>query len=456
MEYIEVRGENFTQAMNKLREKHGNEAMLINREEVPVKGLFSKITGKKETVLRAALLEKKKPRGSQSRPALSKPATQEAATTSLIKEKSVNSQSNDDFAATLRNLSEKFAREENSFQEPSKSSEAVPSGKKTSEQDVKFINDNNSNRAEENSELFAFKKDIEFIKENLSKMAHQPGHVHLEREFQALYDSLLAQDFSESWARDMVTSLKQYIPRNEWNNRRRVYLKAVEHISSRIKANPALGVHRNLVFLGPTGVGKTTTIAKMAANLIFKEGRTAGLVSLDNYRLAAREQLRKYSEILETRMLEASTPANFHEVLKQTETEFDYVMIDTTGLSQNNMTQLHERALFFKEDFTQKTSPMSFEKFLVLPANAKPRDLDSIIDGFEVFRIDRFILSKVDESQSFGAIVELAESWNKPIAFVTFGQEVPNDIMNADKETLARNILADYIGEPMQWGAVKQ
>jgi len=185
-----------------------------------------------------------------------------------------------------------------------------------------------------------------------------------------------------------------------------------------------------VALVGPTGVGKTTTIAKLAANFALFEGKSVGLITIDTYRIAAVEQLKTYSEIINLPIEVVYTAADFKRALQNLSNK-QLILIDTAGRSQKNKQQIRELKHFFNG------RPLN-ETHLVLSANTKLEDLLETADSFKELNVNRLIFTKLDETNSLSNVVEVAERLQIPLSYVTTGQSVPEDIEVATFDVIKR------------------
>ncbi|MBN1442748.1 MAG: flagellar biosynthesis protein FlhF [Planctomycetes bacterium] len=187
--------------------------------------------------------------------------------------------------------------------------------------------------------------------------------------------------------------------------------------------------------VGPTGVGKTTTIAKLAARAKINERRAVGLITLDTFRIAAVDQLQKYAEIIGVPFEVVSDPAGLQSALGRCrEQKHELVFVDSAGRSQRDELKMAEL-----DDFLAAT-PQA-EVHLVLSSTTHARTIENIAERFSSIHYHRIILTKVDESVSMGALVGSLLRMGRPVSFVTDGQNVPDDIMVGDPERLADLVL---------------
>jgi flagellar biosynthesis protein FlhF len=188
-----------------------------------------------------------------------------------------------------------------------------------------------------------------------------------------------------------------------------------------------------IALVGPTGVGKTTTIAKLAAQLRLREGRSVGMIAADTYRVAAVEQLRRYAEILGAPLRVARSPEDISRAAWALSGQ-DTVFIDTLGGSPRNKGRIEELAAFMEAARPDETH-------LVLSAASDPAAIFTAVDRFAPLGVDRLVFSKLDEAERTGSILQGSARAKAPVSYLTTGQEVPEDIELADSKTLARLVL---------------
>jgi flagellar biosynthesis protein FlhF len=189
---------------------------------------------------------------------------------------------------------------------------------------------------------------------------------------------------------------------------------------------------RVVALVGPPGVGKTTTLAKLAARFGIASRKPAFILSADVYRIAAAEQLRSLAAILGIGFEAAETPAAMSQALEAHRGK-DWIFIDTPGLAAGEMEDGAELAALI-------ASHPEIDSHLVLSASMKPADLARVIDRYEIFHPKTLLFTRLDETERYGALVNEAVRRGLPISFLSTGQQIPDDLEPASKEWIAGRI----------------
>ncbi len=192
---------------------------------------------------------------------------------------------------------------------------------------------------------------------------------------------------------------------------------------------------RIVALIGATGVGKTTTLAKIAARFVLEKNIRAALITADTYRISAVEQLKTYSDIIGLPLEIVYTPEELKVAIHR-HRDKDLILIDTAGRSQHNEYQMKELQDFLAVD-------SRIEKHLVMSATTKNRDVADILQKFSVCNPGRVIFTKTDETSSLGMIVNLLADKEIALSFMTNGQSVPDDIVPATADKLAALLLRE-------------
>ncbi len=255
------------------------------------------------------------------------------------------------------------------------------------------------------------------------------------------YATLLEADVPEILARRLVRHVVDRIEPDEIHQPEAVRDALRDAVESCLPIAPPIsvvpGTRKIVALVGPTGVGKTTTVAKLAANFKLVHGLRPGLVTLDTFRIAAVEQLRTYAEIIDLPLAVANSPAEMRKAIDSLG-NVDLVLIDTAGRSPRDEVKIRELA-----DFLTEARPD--EVHLVLSATSGERSLRSAVGKFAVVRADRLILTKLDEADGLGGVLAVIGQANRPISYLTTGQAVPDDIEPADRARLAALILGQEV-----------
>jgi flagellar biosynthesis protein FlhF len=190
-----------------------------------------------------------------------------------------------------------------------------------------------------------------------------------------------------------------------------------------------------ICFIGPTGVGKTTTIAKIAADYLLNEDKKVGLITSDTYRIAAVEQLKTYSSILNIPIRVVESSADLTAAIDDL-CDCDIILMDTAGRNYQQKQYIDDLKLMLPE--TKK-----IQINLVLSLTSKYEDMKKIIDNFQTIEMDQLILTKKDETSSSGAILNLIYHYSIPIRYIANGQNVPDDIVTVTPELIANFVLGE-------------
>lgn len=307
---------------------------------------------------------------------------------------------------------------------------------------VTMMPDGGARLADEVGELRATVTDLKSMMAALvGKLETQPRTAaQFPTLLQKVYDRLLALDVDQSIARGLVVYLQKEAP----------HLKTYEDLCDALEAPiggmfstsgaiaPTNGERKIVALVGPTGVGKTTTIAKLAANFALSNKVELALLTIDTYRVAAIEQLKTYGDIIGLPVEVVLTPQSLKEALKL-HADKDLILIDTAGRSPYNRLHINELRSFLDVE-------PRVETHLVLSASTRLADLKQIVKNFASTGVDRLLFSKTDETDIVGGVISIAHETGLPVSYVTTGQSVPDDIQVAEGPGLAKMLITQLKG----------
>ncbi len=285
-------------------------------------------------------------------------------------------------------------------------------------------------------------KELDSIKDmlfNLQKNKGIPEYVFRFKGASSVYVKLIESGVSSELARKIILkscSKEKNKKPDEESFRRRVFVDMMSMVESH---NP-FQYSKDLIaaaFIGPTGVGKTTTIAKIAADLVINENRKVGLISVDNYRVGALEQLKIYAGILGIPCMAAFDRKELEKAVSKMRSR-DVILIDTAGISGFDEEKIKE----LKEILGQG---LCVSTHLVLSVTSSKENLMESSIRFSELNPETYVFTKLDETTKRGVILDQLALMNLPVSFVTNGQKVPEDIEKGRKKTVLKKIFTDNI-----------
>lgn len=296
----------------------------------------------------------------------------------------------------------------------------------------------------EGSSMRLLKRELEDIRNTMGEMAEQIRYQRmpaLPPALKDIYRRLVDSELDETVAVSLIQRLYGQFSEKQYSDREFVEKYLVDELTSLIKTTPPTPVRPGeplvIAFIGPTGAGKTSSLAKLATNKRFYGGCRVALISTDTYRVAAAQQLGAFSEIADIPMEVAHSPRDMSRAVEKNRDK-DVILIDTAGTSQYN-----DRLIDDLRAFLDAANPD--EVHLTLSITTKPRDLKGTIKRFRMKQRERLLFTKFDETLTFGTIIPVVQSSGLPLSYVTFGQEVPEDIEPADAGKIARLVVKNII-----------
>lgn len=281
-----------------------------------------------------------------------------------------------------------------------------------------------------------YKKNSAKIKETYGKAAEEKvkaSEETVEKKLKAVFHRLADKEVQKSVIVSLMDQMKKYKNFLQPDNVENYVKNCLGSLILTKNFDVTPKKNKVVALIGPTGVGKTTTIAKLAliAKIIHK--LDVGLISIDTFRLGAIDQLQSFADVSHIDLLVAYKPEEMPALLKKFSKK-DIVFIDTVGRSQNKAEQLKLNQEFLS---TIKVD----ETLLVLNSSSSYRTLVDVVNKFRAFNYSSFIFSKVDEAPVHGNIVNLITKTGIPVSFITNGQVIPDDILAADQENIANLIF---------------
>ena len=280
--------------------------------------------------------------------------------------------------------------------------------------------------------------DLRRLVESLVKEQRHLREPQMPEQLFDIYLDLIQKEVPEEVARELINHVQKELTGNQVSNAQIIRQRLVQVMDQMIDtAGPIArnldGSARVVALIGPTGVGKTTTIAKLAADFKLRQNKEVGLITIDTYRIGAVDQLRMYAEIIDVPLKVVLTPAELTEAVTLMG-DLDLVLIDTAGRSQNDQIKIREL-----QTFLNAAAP--HEIHLVLAGTAHHSHILSAAEKFKSLGVNRLILTKIDEAINFGVLLSVMKKIKTSLSYITIGQDVPDDIEVGNSNRLARLLL---------------
>lgn len=374
MKMKKYKGPSMPEVMKEIRKELGKDAIILNTKEVKSKGFFG-FMRKKQIEVVAAL-------------------DPEPITQSDFQHKKA-----DNFEVT-------------------KSTEHLKHDKQTADQDI-------------HKELLELKKMIH-LQNQRSSTTEYPS------PFDLFYLELLEQEVDEEFARQLIEQTMESVGKDcEDKKKISMQLKtAIQTLLQDIKLGGISYHHKIVHIVGPTGVGKTTTIAKIAAKSMLKDRKKVAFITADTYRIAAIDQLKTYAKILDVPIEVAYTLTDYENALNKF-SDFDLVLVDTAGRNYRESQYVEDlqKMIQLEED--------SIEIALVLSLTAKSKDLKDIYSQFKDLPIQSLIFTKLDETSTYGTLLNIPLQDQLGISYLTMGQDVPDDLTEPSVEEISELLVSE-------------
>lgn len=411
MKILTFSGATPAEALKKAQLEVGEDAMLIETREIQKKSL-----GKNSLYEIVVGVEE----GSAPRPPVQP----------LTKQRPLAQKSND----VLYNISEAAKQiskiaEVTEEDRPSKNTPAAPS------EDLKKIKD----------EIEKLGDKVKLIQNMFWNEKSPKGSLSIPPEFAEIYRLAQQSGMNQEHLDEIMQLTLEHMPSKMRENSETVkrYFQVLlrKMIPVRLETAPKSGSKKVVMLVGPTGVGKTTSIAKLAARYSYylEKKYKVGLVVLDTYRIGAVEQLMQYARMMKLGIETVVDPPEFSTALNSLQYS-DYILIDTMGSSPYDKGKIEK----IYECLRSNSTDYSVDVILVLPSSIKYEDLKSTYDNFAPLGIDTMMFTKLDETRGFGNIFSLVYETKVPISYFSIGQEVPEDLVVSSSDFLIDCLLNGF------------
>ncbi|HHW02847.1 MAG TPA: flagellar biosynthesis protein FlhF [Thermoanaerobacterales bacterium] len=290
------------------------------------------------------------------------------------------------------------------------------------------------------------KKDIDEVKDMIKDLYFNHGQRSpvLERDFspafEMFYKKMMAMEINEDLIKDILSKVSKVLKPEDLKDENALFTIIKNELISQIgKIEPIhLTDNENVIvaFIGPTGVGKTTTIAKLAAKFTLYDDKKVAMITADTFRVGAIEQLKTYGELLEVPVEVIYGNDDVQTALNRVK-GYDLVLIDTMGSSPNNKMQIKK-----VKNLLDAINPT--DVYMVISATTKGNDIGDILNSYKELNFNKLVITKLDETRTYGTIMNAVKMTSSNLSYFTVGQNVPDDIEIASAEKLAGMILGEY------------
>ncbi|EKR74435.1 flagellar biosynthesis protein FlhF [Leptospira noguchii] len=404
MEFAKIRGKSYQDCLMEMKMKYGSEATVISQTVVTEGGVMGTgLLAKKMIEIQIGIPEKQASREKIER------KLQDLK--DLLKQKSYTSPERKKTLQTLKPLSKTLEEKEAIIEEEIEEIITEPE-----------------------------RVGLSFEKELLDKNSFSRS-VRKDSPLIRLGEKLVREGMSQSYVEEILSKVEERLSPLDQGRNHAVLERTIEILKERVSVDSDLfrGTGKNqrkvIFFVGPTGSGKTTSVAKLAAKYFLHKGKSVSLYTTDNYRIAAIEQLKRYADTMGMPFYPVKDIKKFKETLARDGSEL--ILIDTAGYSHRNLEQL-ERMNTLLSCFGEKDS---VENLLVLSSTSSYHHTSTVLKAYESLNYRRILLTKLDEADFLGGFLELADTYSKSFTYYSVGQEVPFDILSAEKNLMAECVV---------------
>lgn len=419
-------GKSKDEAIAKAKAELGEEAVVMNVKEIPPKGFFKAF--KQSTFEVTAAVEEKENRV--------------------------------DMGIAFKNMQKTHETINMAADEPIQIPSAVPKASaavmdqtKAEQSAIEFLKRNAGLLKKENGADQRIEEKLENLQSILEKQLAVNGRKEPEEKepakpdtkknenlsfIKVLYETLISNEVNEKYVNQVMDELEKV----NWNGNSVDYILSNVYQKIVLKFGQPTGIDlvgkkpKVLFFVGPTGVGKTTTVAKIASKLKVEQGKRVAFLTADTYRIAAAEQLRTYANILDTPLVIIYSAEELNNGIEQLE-NYDVILVDTAGFSHKNQAQKED----IKNLIRSVDPRYDSEVYLVLSATTKYKDLMEIADAYKEISDYKIIFTKLDETTTYGNILNVKLYSEAEVSYITNGQNVPDDIELFHSQKIVKRLL---------------
>jgi flagellar biosynthesis protein FlhF len=305
----------------------------------------------------------------------------------------------------------------------------------------KVIHTSNRDQESYSAQFYDFKSQIETMQKSLAEVQKtlwepksQLYDLTIPPEFSTIYNLFEENEFDPEMTYSIMKKTIEQLPVSMKSSPKKIenFFKLILRRIIAIKHEVPIRIHQRkiIMFVGPTGVGKTTTISKLAARYAYKLGVNykVGIITLDSFRVGAVEQLKAYSNIMRLPLEVVKKPEELSEAILRLK-DCNYILIDTAGGSQYDVDKIE-----LINQYQEQAKDVPIEKMLVLPANVKTSDLYEIYNHYSMLHIHNLIFTKLDETRTYGNLISFTHKTKKSICYLSVGQNVPDDLHEASSD----------------------
>ena len=411
------KGRNLSEALEKVKKELGDNALIVETRELKEPGLLGAKIGVEIVAAKENTAEQRPPNRSHERAGF---APLQAAEPRPDQDADWNPIS----------LPEQYTRSSLAAQPRRQESQPLASTQAAQLQREQAVNTPQLNKLRDTSDVSS---ELAGIRRQLARLmsGQAAGYEHLGEELTQLFEDSEMPVEIMAELDEAIMQAGHRLPRSKRDMFVRRYLARDLNCSGGVDWLTC----QHLLVAGPTGVGKTTSIAKMAGELVLKQGKRIALITIDTYRVGAADQLRAYADLLDVPFEVAQTPAQLRQLVERF-TDFDHVLIDTAGRSPADATRVHELKGFCK-------AVPSLQVMLAISATCGRAEFAAAVERFSLLPVEHAMITKLDEVCAYGRLYGCLRRHHLPLRYVTTGQEVPEDIIAAHPDTFLAPLFAN-------------